>query len=129
MIKCENCKREFENKDIIITVKNGCDLFFYCRECNSQLGHCPACLRRHECGFFNDPDPLPKFIVIQKKQQHANGYTIIQQQVPNTERLRKFCLDGKCKCCNEIDPKDPFCCRFTVDKTCGNYLEKGDLDI
>lgn len=129
MIKCENCGREFENKDIIITVKNGCDIIFYCRECNAQLGHCPVCLNSKQCGFFEDPDPLPKYVVIQQRQQHANGYAIMQKQVPNTERLRKFCLDGKCKCCNEEDPQDPFCCRFTEYRTCGNYIEKGDILI
>ena len=129
MIKCENCGQEFENKDIIITVKNGCDIIFYCRKCNAQLGHCPLCLNGKWCGFFDDPDPLPKFVVIQQRQQLDNVFVTIQKQVPNTERLKKFCLEGKCKCCNEEEPQDPFCCRFTEHRTCSNYTEKGDILI
>ena len=129
MIKCENCERDFDTKDIIVSVKNGCDISFYCRECIVHAGHCPMCVNVKDCGFFNDPDPTPKFVTIQRKVQHPNGYSIIQQQVPNTARLRKFCLDGQCKCCNEENPEDPFCYRFTEHKTCNNYIEKGDVLI
>lgn len=125
MIKCENCGREFEDKNIIVSVKNGCDISFYCKQCNALFGHCPMCENYANCGFFEDPDPMPKFIMIQRKQQNEAGATIIMQcEVPNTERLHKFCLGGKCKCCNEDDASRPFCCRFTQYQTCRNYIEK-----
>ena len=67
---------------------------------------------------------MPQFVMVVKQEKTPHGVSIIQQQVPNTARLRKFCLDGKCQCCNEEDPKDPFCCRFTGFGTCANFKER-----
>ena len=122
-IKCQRCLRECDLKDIILSIKNGTSIDFFCKDCNALFGTCKTCKNGGICGFFNDPDPMPKFIIIQQKTQHENGYSIVQRQVPNTERLRKFCF-GKCPCINETDPKDPYCCKFTEYTTCPNYCEQ-----
>jgi hypothetical protein len=124
MIKCERCGREFEDKNIIVSVKNGCDISFFCHECNSLFGHCQTCKKNEGCGFFNNPDPTPKFVIIQQKIQRPNGYSVIQRQIPNPARLHKFCLNGQCVCCNEDNPEDPYCCRATDYATCKNYEER-----
>lgn len=124
---CENCGKTVEPNRVVFSLKNGGGISTYCTDCSSLFGTCHTCKNRKGCGFFNDPDPMPKYIVIQQKTQHTNGYSIVQRQVPNTERLRKFCLDGKCVCCDETDPKDPFCSRFYT--TCINYCEEDDEKI
>lgn len=121
--KCARCGKEYETKTMVIRVKNDEEINLFCKDCSNLFGTCGTCKNKVECGFFNNPDPLPRFITIQQKTEHANGYIITQRQVPNTERLRKYCLDGKCPCCNEADPKDPFCCKFTEYTTCANYDE------
>lgn len=124
MIQCVRCGSKRAIKDMIISVKNGERISLFCKSCYSLLGHCPTCKNKRECGFFEDSNPLPQFVIVQQMQQRENGYVITQRQVPNTERLREFCLDGKCICCYEQDPKNPMCCRFTDEQTCGNYIEE-----
>lgn len=123
MIICENCGKHCENKDIIVSVKNGCEISFYCRDCNKDFGHCPMCQHNTPCGFFNDPDPLPQFVVVAHQMRQGNATFIEQKQVPNPERIKKFCIDGKCKCFLN-DPEHPLCCRYGGYATCTNYCEK-----
>lgn len=120
---CDRCGEEAELKDLIISVKNTETINLFCRKCSSLFDTCHFCEHFTQCGFESDPDPLPQFVMIQQRQQTPMGQSIIQYQVPNTERLRKFCLGGKCACCNEEDPKDPFCCRHAGTFTCNNFKE------
>ena len=123
MIICENCGKQCESNNIIVSVKNGCDISFYCRECNNLFGHCPMCSNYGPCGFFDDPDPMPQFKVIARQMRQGNATFIERQQVPNADRIKKFCLDGKCKCYNG-DDEHPLCCRHGGYATCTNYCEK-----
>ena len=121
--KCARCGNEWEtNKMIVSPSDDGIDLF--CPKCSQFFGQCPFCENYPQCGFEQDPDPMPQFVMVVKQEKTPHGVSIIQQQVPNTARLRKFCLDGKCQCCNEEDLKDPFCCRFTGFGTCANFKER-----
>jgi hypothetical protein len=120
---CDRCGKETDIKSLIVFAKNDDSINLFCQECSSLSGTCHFCEHSKSCAFEQDPDPTPQFVVIQQRQQTSTGYSIIQRQVPNTARLRKFCFDGKCVCCNEDDPKDPFCCRHTGYATCGNFKE------
>ena len=121
--KCVNCgKTPLANQDtVIVTQDNGVNIF--CRECATQFGTCAMCQRNIPCGFFHDPDPMPQFKVIARQTRQGNATFIQHQQVPNSERIKKFCTDGKCKCFLD-DPEQPLCCRFGGCATCTNYCEK-----
>ena len=108
----------------MIISPNDDGIHLFCPKCSQFFGQCPFCENYPQCGFEQDPDPMPQFVMVVKQEKTPHGVSIIQQQVPNTARLRKFCLDGKCQCCNEEDPKDPFCCRFTGFGTCANFKER-----
>ena len=121
---CENCGKLIEDvKDLIVSVKNAESINIICRECAKGFGHCPMCQHDTPCGFFNDPDPMPQFIVVAHQMRQGNATFIQQQQVPNKERIQKFCIDKKCKCYNG-DEENPLCCRHGGYTTCTNYCEK-----
>lgn len=121
---CDKCGVTWPDNQLVIFVRDEGRINLFCPKCAMFSGQCPMCEHYPQCGFKEDPDPMPQFVMVQQVQEVPGGHSIIQQQVPNTERLRKFCLDGKCVCCNEDDPKDPFCCRYTGFGTCRNYKEK-----
>lgn len=122
---CENCGKNLtQNTDIVIYVKNGEGIHTYCRNCNAGFGGCPMCAHNVPCGFFNDSDPTPQFIMLRQERRTPAGVQIIQKKVPNAERIKKFCLDGKCSCYNG-DDDHPLCCRFGGYATCSNYSEIG----
>ena len=122
-ILCENCGKEIaDNKDLVIFVKNGEGMNFFCRKCNELFGTCYMC-QNTTCGFFDDPDPMPQFVVVAHKIQQGNATFIEQKQVPNPERVKRFCTDGKCKCFLD-DFEHPLCCRHGGYITCTNYCEK-----
>lgn len=120
---CENCgKTSLANQDtIVVTQDNGIHIF--CRGCAAQFGTCAMCQRNTPCGFFNDPDPTPQFKVVMHQMRQGNATYIEQRQVPNAERIKKFCTDGKCQCFLD-DPEHPLCCRHGGYATCTNYCEK-----
>ena len=120
---CENCGKPLDNNtDVVISVKNGECIHIFCKECNQAFGHCPMCQHNTPCAFFNDPAPSPQFVMKTRQNRTPQGVQIIQRQVPNEERIRKFCLDGKCKCYNG-DDEHPLCCRIGGCATCTNYTE------
>ena len=120
---CENCGKPLnDNTDVIISVKNGESINIFCKECNKAFGHCPMCQHNVPCGFFNDPDPTPQFVMVARQMRQGNTTFVEQRQVPNAERIKKFCLDGKCKCYNG-DDEHPLCCRVGGCATCTNYTE------
>ena len=122
---CENCGKTITQKeDTIISFKNGKDISIVCRECSTYYGTCGMCANLGPCAFTDDPDPMPQMVVIQQTQQTPMGVMTVQKQVPNPERIKKFCLDGKCSCVDESDPEHPLCCRHSGCATCTNYREK-----
>ena len=120
---CENCnKQPLENADtVVVTQDSGIHIF--CRECAAQFGTCAMCQHSTPCGFFNDPDPMPQFVMVARQMRQGNATFIEQKQVPNQERVKKFCTDGKCKCFLD-DPELPLCCHHGGYATCTNYCEK-----
>ena len=60
--------------------------------------------------------------------RQGNATFIEQKQVPNGDRIKKFCLDGKCKCAID-DPEHPLCCRHGGYATCTNYCEKEQFNF
>lgn len=124
MIQCERCGRNYKTKDIVVSVKNGSDISFLCHDCSNLIGLCFTCEKYTTCAFHNDEDPTPKTKTYRRTIQTPMGIMEQRQTVPNGERIKKFCLDGKCPCANEEDPDNPFCCRHTEYKTCSNYKEK-----
>lgn len=123
-MNCNNCGRAIDGKEVIISVQNGKSIDIFCPNCSRLFGTCHMCTNNTSCGFFNDPDPMPQMIVIQQKHQTPMGYTVIQKQVPNPDRIRKFCLDTNCVCVDNSDPEHPLCCRNGGCTTCTNYREK-----
>ena len=119
---CENCGKPLENNDTIIDAKDDNTIHFFCRNCATLFGTCAMCSHTY-CGFFNDPDPMPQFKVIARQMRQGNTTFIEQKQVPNPDRVRKFCADGKCKCFLD-DAEHPLCCRHGGHTTCANYCEK-----
>ena len=120
---CENCGKLIEDvKDLIVSVKNAESINIVCRECSKGFGHCPMCQHNVPCGFFNDPDPMPQVVVVTRRIQQGNATVIQQQQIPNKERIKKFCINAKCPCYNG-DEEHPLCCRFGGYATCTNYCE------
>ena len=72
--------------------------------------------------FFNDPDPMPQFIVVARTTQQGNATFVEQKQIPNPNRVKKFCIEGECKCLLN-DLEHPICCRYSGCSTCTNYCE------
>ena len=119
---CESCgKNLVQNSDVVLYVKNGVT-HIYCRNCNAGFGGCPMCAHNASCAFDTNPDPMPKFIILSQEYRTPYGVQIIQKQVPNAERVKKFCVEGKCPCYNG-DDEHPLCCRLGGYATCSNYSE------
>lgn len=122
-MKCENCGKSLsEGKDAVVSVKNGENINIFCKVCAPKFGTCEMCQHMAPCGFFHDPDPTPQFRVVARQIQQGGAVIIEQKQVPNAERIKKFCTDGKCKCFLD-DPEHPLCCRYGGCMTCTNYSE------
>ena len=123
--RCENCGRSITvATDTVVSVNDDGSARIVCKKCASGFGHCPMCANFGSCAFMDDPDPMPQMVVIQKTQQTSMGVMTVQKQIPNPERIKKFCLEGKCSCVDEADPEHPFCCRHSGCATCTNYREK-----
>ena len=88
-----------------------------CSRCNSLRGTCGRCAYGDDCAFFQEEDGLPQMVMKTIQQ----GIMIVQQQVPNPERIEKYC-----KVCNCWD--DEYGCfkqgnRHSIP-TCRNYIER-----
>lgn len=120
---CENCGHIIEGRQVNISMSADEKAHFFCADCIKMFGTCHMCAHNKPCGFFNDPDPTPQFKMVARQIRQGNATFIEQKQVPNAERIKKFCLDGKCKCAID-DPEHPLCCRHGGHATCTNYCEK-----
>lgn len=119
---CENCGKPLENNNVVADTKEDNSVHLFCPNCATLFGTCAMCAHTY-CGFFNDPDPMPQFKVITRQMQQGNATFIEERQIPNPERVKKFCIDSKCKCFLD-DPEHPLCCRHGGYTTCTNYCEK-----
>lgn len=120
---CNNCGKSLRGSlDVVLSIVKDQEVITVCKECNKNYGHCPMCQHNIECGFFQDPDPMPQFKVVARTIRQGNATFVEQKQIPNADRIKKFCIDGKCKCFLD-DPEHPLCCRFGGCTTCTNYCE------
>ena len=85
------------------------------RECAKKLGTCQTCVLANACEFDTNPDPMPK-VVMQTVRQ---GNMVMQTQVRNPDRIRKFCHECSC-----FDPENECLKQFNC---CGKYIEKTAL--
>ena len=122
-MKCENCGKPLDvNMDTVVSVHENDVVRAFCKQCATAFGHCPMCQHNTPCAFFEDPDPTPQFKMVTRQTRQGNATFIEQRQVPNSERIKKFCTDGKCKCFLD-DAEHPLCCRHGGYATCTNYCE------
>ena len=119
---CENCGKPLESNNTVVDTKEDGSVHLFCRNCATLFGTCAMCAHTY-CGFFNDPDPMPQFKVIVRQTRQGNATFVEQVQVPNSDRIKKFCTDGKCKCFLD-DSEHPLCCRHGGYTTCTSYCEK-----
>ena len=124
---CENCGHPIKESRAVISTTNGHSHYF-CRDCANLFGTCVMCAHSTGCAFLQDPDPTPPFKVVARQMRQGNATFIEQMQVPNGDRIKKFCLDGKCKCAID-DPEHPLCCRHSNCATCTNYCEKEQFNF
>lgn len=118
---CENCGLPLENNNTVINTKEDGTIHLFCRNCATLFSSCKMCANTY-CGFFNDPDPMPQFKVVARQTRQGNATFIEQKQIANPDRVKKFCVDGKCKCFLN-DSEHPLCCRHSGCETCTNYTE------
>ena len=119
---CENCGKILENNDTVVSTKEDGTTHLFCRNCAALFGTCAMCVHTY-CGFFNDPDPMSQFKVIMRQTRQGNATFVEQVQVPNSDRVKKFCVKCECKCLAGM-PDEPLCCRHGGYTTCTNYCEK-----
>lgn len=122
-MRCEICNKEIAASDSIVSPR-GEEYSIFCKQCYTFFGHCQTCVSNCSCAFMENPDPMPKFRVIQNETRTPMGIQIVQYEVPNGERIKKFCIEGKCLCYNG-DDEHPLCCRHGGYATCTNYSEIG----
>lgn len=126
-IKCASCGKEVTKNEAVIYFKNGETILLFCRSCTELFGTCHMCQHTY-CGFFSDPDPLPQFVTVARRIQKGNITIAEQRQVPNPERIQKFCIESKCKCLINTDELK-LCCRHGGCATCTNYTEKEQFNF
>ena len=119
---CENCGKPLENSNMVADTKEDGSIHLFCRNCATLFGTCAMCAHTY-CGFFNDPDPMPQFIVVARQVRQGNATFIEQKQIPNADRIKRFCIDGGCKCFCDNDGQ-PYCPRHGGYTTCTNYIER-----
>ena len=123
-INCENCGRPLSvATDTVVSVNDEGSARIVCKECASMFGHCPMCQHSTTCGFNDDPDPMPKVVVVARQVRQGNATFVQQHQILNPDRVKKFCIEAQCKCyLNDLE--QPICCRQSGYATCTNYCEK-----
>ena len=122
-MKCEKCGGHLNSKtDVCVSSTPDETIHILCKECIKKFGTCEMCQYGTPCGFFNDPDPMPQFVMVARTTRQGNATFVEQKQIPNPNRVKKFCTDGKCKCFLD-DHEHPLCCRFGGYATCTNYCE------
>lgn len=90
---CYSCHRPLLPEGTIL-VKSDDSYLIFCQECASKLSSCAFCRKAQTCEFETNPDPTPKVTV----QQVQKGNMVMQTQIKNPERIKKFC--SFCCCWN-----------------------------
>ena len=121
--KCARCSLELDPKQMVVSPSEEGKALLFCPRCASVFGQCPHCEYSDSCGFQNDPDPMPQFVMVARKFQQGGATFVEQRQIPNPERVKKFCVEGKCKCFLD-ESKHPICCKIGGCATCTNYSER-----
>lgn len=121
---CDRCGKEILLNQAVIEAKGTDELLILCKECTSFFGHCQTCSFLSGCAFFDDPDPMPQFVIVTQRFQQGNATIVQQRQIPNPERAKKFCQDAECKCLHTFEDGTKLCCRHSPYTTCTNYTEQ-----
>ena len=66
-----------------------------CERCHQAYNTCQMCPRFKVCEFQTNPDPMPQVVMKTIRQ----GNAVMQIQVKNEERVKKFC--PSCECWDE----------------------------
>ena len=123
---CENCGCLLDGVKAYVSMADSDEAHYFCTDCISLFGTCAMCIHT-SCEFATNPDPTPQFVVLARQIQQGNATFIEQKEVPNTERITRFCIDGKCNCF--FDGEHPLCCRHGGYTTCPNYTEKTQFNF
>ena len=122
-MRCANCGRQpLTSTDTIVSHIDEGGARIFCKQCAAQFNTCAMCQYNTPCAFQVDPDPTPQMKVVSRRIQQGNATFVQQVQVPNSDRIKKLCIDRQCKCYNG-DENEPLCCRFGGCITCSNYCE------
>ena len=84
---CDRCGCQFLPPTAIINLNE-----VLCRDCGKNIGLCVTCKNGKTCEFRNNPDPTPHMI----PQTVRQGNMIMQTQVPNPERVARYCHSCEC---------------------------------
>ena len=84
---CYSCHRPLLPEGTTL-VKGDDSYLIFCQECASKLSSCAFCRKAQTCEFETNPDPMPKIII---QQAQKNNNVVMQFQVKNPERIKKFC--------------------------------------
>lgn len=110
-VKCTMCGRNGAT-----VIDNG---KFFCSECVKLFNTCATCIHSKKCDFESNPAPIPKVVAKRLRQETQMGYMEQIQHIPNPQRIKAFCLEGQCVCCDHKE--NPHCMRqFGL---CENYKE------
>ncbi len=116
LITCQICGRSILEKEAIIEV-NEDDVKLICFNCSSLNGTCYRCRYALKCEFDDAIDTLPHFVCAQNNK----GHVIITSDIPNPERIEKYCK--VCRCWD-----DEYGCFKQGNRnsipTCRNYIER-----
>lgn len=91
---CHNCHKPLLPEGTIL-IKGDDSYLIFCQECASKLSSCSFCRKIQICEFKTNPDPIPKTIT---QQAQKNNIVLMQFQIKNPERIKKFC--HSCSCWN-----------------------------
>lgn len=121
-MRCDRCGAIPPAQFIVFSERADGAFNVFCVRCARYLKTCHFCKNCSYCGMMQDPDPMPKEIVVQQIINTPQGQMTVQQAIPNPERLKKFCNPEKCKCVTTIEGQ-LYCCKMGEYQTCCNYDE------
>ena len=109
---CCICGEPVLNINLLLDVQEDGTIRYMHTACGHSLNTCGACQYRSNCEFETNPDPMPKVVM----QTIRQGNMVMQTQIRNPDRIRKFCHECPC-----FDPENECLKQFNC---CGKYIEK-----
>lgn len=94
IIPCDICGQPLLGSTYVEYDGEG-NLLQYCKRCHQLFNTCQLCEHAIVCEFETNLDPMPKVVMKTVRQ----GNMMMQTQVKNEERVRKFC--PTCACYDE----------------------------